>query len=354
MSGSSFVRKHVRALLGLLNLLIVATSLQLIGVRADRIGPVRPVPDAGVSVEASRIEALRVAPNASPPPAAYERSGKTVAATPHVSPASLPIAGKGMWIWLFDQVEGGNASRIVSRAKSLGLSHIYVRSSSTTSGLKFLPHIDRILPIAHANRIRVIAWDFPRLIDTNADIRRLVRVLDHRAPGGHKVDGIAVDLETPAEGVALTRSKARHLARRLAQVRPTRFRLLVPPRPSAWTLTFYPYEIIRYFNAVAPMVYWINRPAVKLVQQTMAHLRKYGRPIAPIGQAYDAAAEGGRAGPPPGRVLEAFAEQARRSGAVGVSFWSWQHANRDQLLSIRKIHFPVPGVRVPSRGRVDE
>src|SRR6059036_1341551 len=111
----------------------------------------------------------------------------------------MPIAGKGMWIYLFDEVEGGNPSRIVRRARQLGLSHIYVRSSSTTSGYKFLGDIDRIVSPAHAAGIKVIAWDFPPLNDPLRDAMRIASVITHRTPGGQHVDGVAVDLETPAE-----------------------------------------------------------------------------------------------------------------------------------------------------------
>src|SRR6266513_2882819 len=39
----------------------------------------------------------------------------------------LPIEGKGMWIYQFDKVAGGDPHRIVRLATQRGLTHIYVR-----------------------------------------------------------------------------------------------------------------------------------------------------------------------------------------------------------------------------------
>jgi hypothetical protein len=328
-------------LLGLANIAIAVAAVQVVAARET--GPRPPVASAGLAHEARVLESLRIdAPSTKtspllPPPApGHPHTVQTYA------PPQMPIAGKGMWIWLFDQVEQGNPAQIVRRARQLGLSHLYVRSSSTTSGYKFLRDIDRIVPAAHAAGIKVVAWDFPTLSDPGRDAARIARVISHRTPGGHRVDGVAVDLETAAEGVHLTRGRAIAFSRTLYHLRPTSFRVLVPPRPSPAMRRIYPYEIIRYYSAVAPMVYWINREPLSLVRSTIKFLKQFGKPIAPIGQAYDAAADGGPAGRPTGATLLQFAEAARRAGAVGVSFWSWQHASGDELRGIARISFPLP------------
>src|SRR5205814_5555746 len=84
----------------------------------------------------------------------------------------------------------------------------------------------------------------------------------------------------------------------------------------------YPYaQVVARFDAIAPMVYWLNRQPGPDVEGAIRDLRKLGKPIFPIGQAYDGAREGGRAGVPPRAELVAFMDVAARNGAQGVSFW---------------------------------
>src|ERR1051326_5094543 len=102
----------------------------------------------------------------------------------------LPIQGKGMWIYQFDKVAGGDPHRIVRLAVQRGLSHIYVRAGSSVSGLSGWHNIAAILPIAHHAGLRVIAWDFPYLHSPGKAVRRAAFVLRHTVKG-ERVDGYA-------------------------------------------------------------------------------------------------------------------------------------------------------------------
>src|SRR6185369_1488844 len=53
-----------------------------------------------------------------------------------------------------------------------------------------------------------------------------------------------------------------------------------------------------------------------------------------IGQAYDGGAEGGPKGDPPKEAIVAFMDTALAKGAVGVSFWVWNHATPQQWSAI--------------------
>ena len=244
----------------------------------------------------------------------------------HAAPKNpLPIEGKGMWIWQFDKIAGGDPHRIVRAAVSRGLTHIYVRAGSSVAGLSGWKSITRILPIAHRAGLKVIAWDFPYLHSPSRDVRRARFVLNHTVKG-HRVDGFAADVETRSEGTVLTRKRARDYARGLRNALPGRFLVLVPPRPNKFTLSFYPYDLLMpYFDAVAPMIYWGRQKPDQVAAQAMAYLKRYGKPVAPIGQSFDMGPEGGPKGAPKGRALVRFMNEARGKGAVGVSFWSWQH-----------------------------
>jgi hypothetical protein len=82
------------------------------------------------------------------------------------------------------------------------------------------------------------------------------------------------------------------------------------------------------------MVYWLNRQPDTDVAGALRDLAQFGKPVFPVGQAYDGAPEGGRAGVPPPEELWRFMRFAEANGAQGVSFWSWQAANANAWAAI--------------------
>ena len=272
---------------------------------------------------------------------------------PKSLPWSLPY-GKGMWIWQPNASEGGNARAIVARAKAIGLTHLYVRTGSTWDGFYAGPFLDRILPAAHAAGIRVYGWDFPRLMSPADDVARAAAAVSYRTPTRHRIDGFAADIETPSEGTAISREAATAYGNGLRDAFGESFPLVaVVPRPSAWlSATRYPYaQIVARFDAVAPMVYWLNREPGSDVARALADLRPYGKPVFPVGQAFDGGPEGGRPGVPPRGELLRFFQVAYDQGADGVSFWSWQGADQQAFDSIRDA--PEFRVRVTGSGTLN-
>jgi peptidoglycan hydrolase-like protein with peptidoglycan-binding domain len=120
-------------------------------------------------------------------------------------------------------------------------------------------------------------------------------------------------------------------------------------------LRVYPYtEVIEHFDAVAPMVYWLNRQPESDVAGAVEWLKQFGKPIIPVGQAYDGGPEGGRPGVPPRDELLRFMDFAERHGASGVSFWSWQHATAEAWHAVRDApQFNLP-VKLPAEMRKGE
>lgn len=255
--------------------------------------------------------------------------------------ASL-VSGRGMWIWEFDTVEGGDPEAIVARAKAEGLSYVLIRAGSSRMGFYAKPHLDALLPVAHANGLKVLVWDFPYLENPEADARRVAAEFAYTTPDGHRVDGLAPDVEEPAQGVTLTRDRAERFARTLRRlVGPEAIVVMCTPRPSPPRLANYPYaEMAPYVDAWAPMVYWsFDGPEVD-TQLAIERLGTYGKPVAPVGRAYDMRPEGGPDQPPAHETL-AFLEVARQLGAPGVSFWSWQHASSQTWSVIRGFDWPA-------------
>jgi hypothetical protein len=124
------------------------------------------------------------------------------------------------------------------------------------------------------------------------------------------------------------------------------------PRPSSWTTSIYPYaEVVNRFDAIAPMVYWLNRQPDTDVEGALRDLSPLGKPVFPVGQAFDGEPEGGRPGPPPPDELIRFLRVAQSDGAQGVSFWSWQAASDEVWETIRDApqfkHGPKPAPHLP-------
>jgi len=269
-------------------------------------------------------------------PAAIGRLvGSTLGLIPHAEASMAKRApvqdllpyGKGMWIFEPEKTENGDVAAIVAKAKAAGLSHLYVRTGSSWNGFYAGPFLDQILPAAHAANLLVYGWDFPRLIDVKADVERAEAAIDYRAPGKHRIDGFSADIETRSEGTVITGEAAAAYGKALRDTVGSNFPLIATvPRPSPFQS--YPYaQVVESFDAVAPMVYWLNRQPDTDVTGAIRDLAQFGKPVFPIGQAYDGAPEGGRAGVPPPEELWRFMRFAQGGGAQGVSFWSWQSAN---------------------------
>jgi hypothetical protein len=237
--------------------------------------------------------------------------------------------GTGMWTWEPEHTEGGNARKIVARAEAAGLTHIYVRTGSSWQGFHGGPFLERILPKAHAAGIKVYGWDFPSMQHLPTDLERAETAIRYRTAGGHRIDGFVADIETGSEGTDLSGGKAGAYGRRLrARVGEDEVLVACVPNPTSHHLAIFPYaEVLAPYDAVAPMIYWLNRQPDTDVDAALDYLRRYDKPLLPVGQAYDGAPEGGRPGPPPRDEIARFIRAARSNGARAISFWSWQHAS---------------------------
>jgi hypothetical protein len=261
-------------------------------------------------------------------------------ATPPVLPSPPPALprGKGMWLHYLRQAAGNDPAVLVAQAKATGLSHVYLRLGSSKDGFYGQGDLDRLLPVAHAAGLAVVGWDFPYLFDAEADARRAADEIAYTTPTGQRIDAFSSDIETRTEGVNISVPVADTYSRRLRELAGPGYPLVATvPRPHY--NSGYPYaEIIRQFDAVAPMVYWLGRDPAAEVDQTVTDLASLGKPIMPVGQAYDAGPEGGPPGPPPKEHLVRFIQAAQTRGVTGFSFWVWHTATPDQWAAIREAH----------------
>jgi hypothetical protein len=294
------------------------------------------------------------APPAEAAPAAAVAPAEAAPAPPPAPPPQswLPV-GKGMWLHQLSQAAGGNAERVVAHARKVGLTHVYLRLGSSKKGFYAQDELDRLLPVAHANGIKVVGWDFPYLFDPIADAVRAKAEIDYVTPTGHRIDSFSADIETAAEGVNLTAEGALAYGAKLRELVGAEYPLIacVPrPSPKRW----FPFaEAVAHFDAIAPMVYWQNRDPATDVAQALADLAPFNKPVIPVGQAYDGQAEGGPAGPPPKDHLDRFMNTALANGALGVSFWVWHHATAEHWAAIdQALAWELPASDPPNGGRV--
>ena len=294
-----------------------------------------------------------------PVPPAVPRAGCPVPKQPHRSwtpkplkppaipevalPAALPpvakatsiaaVSGKGIWVtnWKNDDVD---AAGIVARARRAGLHSIWVRTGGTRQGYYGNQVLPSLVPAAHRAGLKVIAWDFPFLSDPVADAARARKAL---ATG---IDGFAPDVETTAEGTYATSKRVAlylSLIRRYAGDRPI---AATVPRPTPKRRASFPYAAFKpYADVFAPMVYWSCNEPGRLVRQSLTELGRL-LPVAPVGQAYDMAEDGGRVGKPTYQETLRFLDYARRGGAVGASLWTIEEIGTGQWKALSGYRWP--------------
>jgi hypothetical protein len=321
----------VAGVLGLVAILVVFTGVMVLAESKPESTAAALAPPAAVIPVRPLAATLVTAPHADP-------------VIPPGAPAALP-KGKGMWLHYLRQAAGNDPNALVAKARETGLSHVYLRLGSSKDGFYGQADLDRLLPVAHAAGLRVIGWDFPYLFDAEADANRAVAEIAYATPGGHHIDAFSSDIETRHEGVNISVPVADTYSRRLRELVGPKYPLIATiPRPRY--NRGYPFaEIARQFDAVAPMVYWLGRDPVAEVEQAVTDLVGLGKPVMPVGQAYDAGPEGGPPGPPPKEHLVRFIQAAQTRGVTTYSFWVWHTATPDQWAAIREA--PVRSPNLP-------
>jgi len=274
------------------------------------------------------------APVAEATPPATAAAPPAEAPAPPATPKAIIPLGKGMWLYQLSMSEGGDANKVVAKARAAGLTHLYTRLGSSKKGFYAQDELNKLLPVAHAAGLKVVGWDFVYLTDPVADAVRSKAEIDYTTPDGHRIDAFSADIETGSEGVSLTPEGAAAYGAKLRALAGPGYPLIATvPRPSP--KRSFPFaEATAAFDAIAPMVYWQNRDPATDVAGAIDYLAQFNKPILPVGQAYNGGPEGGPDRDPPKEQLVAFMNTAMAKGALGVSFWVWNHATPEQWSAI--------------------
>jgi hypothetical protein len=241
-----------------------------------------------------------------------------------------------MWIWQWNQTDHGNAGAVVAQAVRAGLHQLWVRVGDSLDGFYGGAELAALVPAAHAAGLSVMAWGFPYLYDPVRDARWTAQILAWRGSGENAVDGYSADIETSAEGVALTGQRAAVYLQLVRQAAGNRLVVatVYPPTDWYWTAGRYPYAAMApYADAFAPMVYWGCTDPGRDAEIDISRLSSL-RPVHIIGQAYNMASVGGRPVAPSGAEISEFLQTGERDGAIGASFWVWQAATPEEWAAL--------------------
>lgn len=269
--------------------------------------------------------------------------------------------GTGMWLHEWQRSEGGSAAKVVARSRKVGLTHLYVQTGSSKKGWIGQEVLSELMPATKGTDIKVIAWDFPKLLDPEADARRLARAAWWNQKGAPMVAAVAPDVETGAEGTRLSTDRVRRYYAELRKRLPARTAILATvPWPSEKRTGWYPYTATaKYSDAFLPMAYWYNRSPSAVTKTSMQWLTRYDLPVMPVGQGYDGRLDAPYLKPDlaPDKSVARFVYVSREQGAQSISLWSWQTTGRLQWGELAKAagkvgpHRPVEPAAVSRPGQ---
>lgn len=248
--------------------------------------------------------------------------------------------GTGMWLHDYTATLHGNGRAIVAHARLVGLSHLFVHTGSSHDGWIGTPALRSLLPAAKQGGVSVIAWDFADLKNPVADARRLASAALFRCTGCARVRAVAPDIETAAEGTRISGANVVRYYRELRRWLPSDVAILATvPWPSEMRVGRYPYvATAQLVDALVPMAYWYNRSPAQVTATSIQYLRRFHRPVMPVGQGYDGRIDAPYLAPDPHPELSvaSFLQTAHHNGARSVSLWSWDTTGVGQWRALAK------------------
>ncbi|HEV2813392.1 MAG TPA: hypothetical protein VGW10_09090, partial [Solirubrobacteraceae bacterium] len=230
---------------------------------------------------------------------------------PVASPAAAAFAGQGMWIWHVASSEGGDVAAIDARASAAGMTHVVVKAAH---GTVWWPQFGTPLVEAlHAAGLRVCAYQRALARRPALEARVLARAV------GLGADCLVVDAEIEYQGKYWA---ARSYIRALRAAVGPDFPVGLTSFPYVDLHGTFPYSVFLGEGGAQvnmPQMYWrlLGSSVSTVFARTWAQNAVYGRPLAPLGQAWRPAARA---------EVRQFRSMASVRGARGLGWWAWQHA----------------------------
>lgn len=269
----------------------------------------------------------------------------------HGKPVWSPVAGKGMWFTNY-LTRHSDPHALIQSAKLAGITHIYAEVAITRFGFYGRNSLDRLLPVAHAAGISVVAWIYTTLSDVSADVRMSAQVANYVTPSGDRADGLCMDIEEVDDSASVyTYGQALR-----ALLGPDE--LFVASVYHPYAQTYYPYAAMAAsWNVLAPMDYWHSRHHHTYTPAAVAHFVNNSImtvrasatalgtgamiPIEETGQMYDMYSDDGAGAQsaPSADEITADMRTARDYGCTGVSFFEWQTTTQAEWSAFDAFHW---------------
>jgi hypothetical protein len=269
---------------------------------------------------------------------------RTEAAKKHLSLRAY--RGLGAWIDIYDGGRWRHPGRAVARLDGRGVRTIFLQTTNYGSRgpIRFPGLTARFLRAAHRRGLDVVGWYVPDFIHLRRDLKRSLAAIGFRAPGGHRFDSFALDIEA---NILPPRPRTRRLLRLSRAIRRAAGRhyplgaITPSPRgmelsPSFWP--GFPYgRLARYFDVFVPMAYWTYRTGgergarLYIARSIELVRRRTGRRQVPIHMI------GGLAGLAGPAEVRGFVRAVRRSRIIGASLYDADTSSRRDWKLLRRI-----------------
>lgn len=255
--------------------------------------------------------------------------------------ASLaPVRGLGMWCTP-PVLESAPPQALIAAARASHVTHLYVEVAGSHDGFWGKEDLARILPVAHAAHIAVIAWVYPFLDDVPHDVDLSLQVARYVAPSGDRPDGLAADVEQNMQE-PYVRAYGQILR---ALLGPHELMTIATYPPQSYWGQRYPFRTVaRSWDLIIPMDYWHLEPRTYTAAEAGAYVaasiagiqRASGAPdvpIEPVGQMFDFN-QNGLNSPSAGEIRGAI-QAALAADTSGISFFEWNHATPGEWDALR-------------------
>ncbi|WP_027416194.1 hypothetical protein [Aneurinibacillus terranovensis] len=246
--------------------------------------------------------------------------------------------GTHMWIWQADKIHGGNVQQMIAEAKARGIHGVLIKFANGSlvgdpNSQAYMAQFKRLVGPFKAAGIIVGGWIYQYLTDVAGEVDACCQAIEAGA------DWIVLDAEIDVKG------KASRVAQFGQMLRAKHPNVLIGL--SSFAIADYHPEVPfteynKFVDVMMPQIYWAEMGwnVAVAFNASIASYKKYGKPIAPSGQAY--------AGAQPGDMA-AFIQLSKKAGLSHVSWWDWQQATLAQLNAIQANILARPKPAAPNQ-----